>query len=324
MDLGTLTQLEIEQEFDNSKVIEKINEEIADFTEELHELFTPIEVIMSKYVTDISELDVRSVMYALLKVIGNDKATILLGETKEGKITELRKGMKPIDAKDIPLGMFMKSLLKNDDLQEMFEETLFDFVIDIVKEMDTILFDIVQRVVMVEDGQFRTLTYVRSEITFDEDTNLMARYNRFRLPMIEKPDDWTETKRGGYYLNKRKVTTNRGEGKQPKLVLDALNKLQSNGWKHKQNIDEEHSYLVAKFEADNFKRAGEKNSWIAADKADAMCLTAEETYDAIGDRTIYFEWRFDHRGRAYSTGYDINLQGDKFKKGALRPVLWER
>ena len=30
-----------------------------------------------------------------------------------------------------------------------------------------------------------------------------------------------------------------------------------------------------------------------------------------------FEWLFDKRGRSYSTGYDINLQGNEFKKALL-------
>jgi len=49
--------------------------------------------------------------------------------------------------------------------------------------------------------------------------------------------------------------------------------------------------------------------------------SADLVFKTMQDREFYLEWKFDFRGRIYSTGYDINLQGDKFRKGIITPVI---
>ena len=92
--------------------------------------------------------------------------------------------------------------------------------------------------------------------------------------------------------------------------------MQKQAFTHSPDIEGERDFNVKKFIDD-----GDSIS-IANEKADAMMLTAMETYETIGNTPIYFEWKFGANGRMYPTGYDIHLHGNKPKKGALRPVLW--
>ena len=315
MNLDGLTQLEIEQEFDMKKVRLDIKESILAFADTIESKEPLIQSVMENYLDDVDILDVKEVMIALLTILGNERAGIQLGK-RGNDIRPLAKGMVKINSRDIPFNVFVKTLYKDRYINDMFKHKAMDFVMDLVVELDTIFFDVVKRVEMVEDGQYRTLTYIRSELLFSTNQSLRAHYERFRLPLIEEPHNWTENKNGGYHLNKSNVITNMGCNIQNKVVLNTINKLQSQGYKHRQDIDEEYNFNLQKFLDD-----GNKDK-TAMDKARAMALTCKETYNAIEDRTIYFEWKFDSRGRLYSTGYDINLQGNKAKKGALRPVLW--
>jgi DNA-directed RNA polymerase len=199
------------------------------------------------------------------------------------------------------------------EFNKMFQEESLNVAMDIIAEFDGIFYDIVKSVKRMEDGQFATFTYIRSEILFSENLNLRATYNRFRLPLIECPDDWTEKSRGGYKLTKRKCTTGRGSEKQPQLVLDALNKLQKQSWIHSQDEELELNYSYDKFLSEgNSDRMSRK-------KANDLLLSTEETYATMEEIPMHFEYRFDFRGRIYSTGYDINPQGNTIKKGGLIP-----
>ena len=316
MNIDGLSQFEIEQEFDQSKVRDAISNEIIEYAEIIESREYLIEEIMVKYLDDVDILDVKEIVITLLTVLGNHKSGINLGQDRAGNIKPLAQGMKKIYARDIPFAVVVKTIYKDQFIAKLFKHEALNFVMDLIVHLDEIFFDIIKRVEMVEDGQFRTLTYIRSEILFAEDVNLRAHYERFRLPMIDVPHNWTQQSRGGYYLNKSRVMTNMGETNQPQNVLDVLNSYQHQAWTHSQDLELEYQFNITKFIEDGDNEATAKL------KADAMKLTCQETYEAIGDKHIYFEWKYDSRLRHYSTGYDINLQGNKAKKGALRPVLW--
>ena len=316
INLNEMTQLDIEQEFDSKKVKDDIQEQIKEYASDITDIYPAIDELMSKYLNGVEYEDIDNVVITLLNVLGNEKAGISLGKDRNGDIKPLAKGMQMINARDIPFNVFVKTLYKDREIQRMFKHEAIDFVMDLAVELDTIFFDIVKRVEMVEDGQFRTLTYCRSELIFESTVSLRARYERFRLPLIEKPINWLENRRGGYHLHQSRCITNMGTTKQPQNVLNVLNKLQSQMYTHTYDVQAEFKFNVNKFLDDG------NTEKLANEKANAMLITSSETYEAIADREIYFEWKFDARGRMYSTGYDINLQGNKVKKGALRPVLW--
>lgn len=316
MNLDNYSQVEIEREFDMKLVKKDIEEQIYTFSASVEKYEYLIENTMSIYLEDIKKNDIREVCFVLLSMLGNCRAGVSLGEDSKGRIKPFSKGLKKIKPRDIPFSVFVKTIYKNSSIQEMFRHKSLDFVMDLVVNLDEVFFDVVKRVELVDSGEFRTFTYIRSEILFSESSSLRAHYERFRLPLIEKPHNWTEKSKGGYHLNKSECITNRGEINQPQDVLDILNKLQNQAYKHSSSYIDEYNFLFNKFIKDGDKRK------IAEKKVENMMLTCKQSYDAIGDRKIYFEWKFDSRGRMYCTGYDINLQGNKAKKGALRPVLF--
>ncbi len=163
------------------------------------------------------------------------------------------------------------------------------------------------------EDDFITITYARCSISFAEDVNLIPRFARFRFPMIETPDDWTQDSNGGYKLNKRKITTNKGEADQPQAVKDVLNKLQRQSYILRDNIDAQDEFDIVH---DSLESKG-RDEFTQTELAKNICLTTKQTYEALMNKEFYFEWRYDFRGRLYSTGYDINLQSTKFKKSSL-------
>lgn len=300
MNIAGLTQLQIEQEFDNQKLHEELNKEIAEFAETVYSYIPQFHEMLSAREIIAEDLEIMEVIIILLSILGNDKSGIpVKGHTA--------------NTRDIPLETVIKTMYLDREFNKMFQEESLNVAMDIIAEFDGIFYDIVKSVKRMEDGQFATFTYIRSEILFSENLNLRATYNRFRLPLIECPDDWTEKSRGGYKLTKRKCTTGRGSEKQPQLVLDALNKLQKQSWIHSQDEELELNYSYDKFLSEgNSDRMSRK-------KANDLLLSTEETYATMEEIPMHFEYRFDFRGRIYSTGYDINPQGNTIKKGGLIP-----
>jgi hypothetical protein len=300
MNIAGLTQLQIEQEFDNQKLHEELNKEIAEFAETVYSYIPQFHEMLSAREIVAEDLEIMEVIIILLSILGNDKSGIpVKGHTAS--------------TRDIPLETVIKTMYLDREFNKMFQEESLNVAMDVIAEFDGIFYDIVKSVKRMEDGQFATFTYLRSEILFSENLNLRATYNRFRLPLIECPDDWTEKSRGGYKLTKRKCTTGRGSEKQPQLVLDALNKLQKQSWIHSQDEELELNYSYDKFLSEgNSDRMSRK-------KANDLLLSTEETYATMEEIPMHFEYRFDFRGRIYSTGYDINPQGNTIKKGGLIP-----
>lgn len=316
MNLDNYTQLEIEEFFDNSNVRTMLTAEMEIFFSNVDE---EIVRLMHNVVKTESETIVNDIFIYILSVIGNDKVGSKIGINNKGEECSINsRYCKTISSlRDIETYNLIQAIAKCPTVIDITKNAIsrFDLAMDIVAEFDGILFDLHKKTMRLDDGQFTTVTYARVDITFKEEVALMAQYNRFRLPMIETPDDWTEQERGGYKLNKSKVTTNRGDGDQPQNVLDILNKLQHQSYKLSSwvNAENERKFLNDKF-------AEKSASFIEAEgKANALTLTTKETYEALSGREFYFEWKFDFRGRMYSTGYDINLQADKYKKGALQP-----
>lgn len=46
-------------------------------------------------------------------------------------------------------------------------------------------------------------------------------------------------------------------------------------------------------------------------------VISREIYDDYLNKTFYFNWKFDKRGRMYPCGYDINPQGDEYHKASI-------
>ena len=103
------------------------------------------------------------------------------------------------------------------------------------------------------------------------------------LPMLEPPLDWSANK-GGYYLNRQPPLLGKAARFIPKgihLSTDVLNKLQAIPW----------TTSVINSKLTMFNQA-----------------------------KLYFVWKYDSRGRGYSTGWPLNIQSSQRVKSTLSLV----
>ena len=151
---------------------------------------------------------------------------------------------------------------------------------------DTELFDII----FYKDG-----TEVKPKLCVEEDTRKRLDSLQFLPPCKEIPQDWLNNHVGGWLYENKSVLLGKGNHHNHKQGLDALNKLQQVGW----TIDPE--VLL-----------NEVNSNTAMDQDQFITIASEY----IGQE-FYFVWRFDKRGRSYSSGYDLNIQSNEYGKALL-------
>jgi hypothetical protein len=115
-------------------------------------------------------------------------------------------------------------------------------------------------------------------------------------PMKQRPLKWTDNYNGGWlWENKHLVLGNRFNRHERPLAYDAINKLQRIPWE----IDPD-TYL---FETQT-----------------NTCMNKKQFLSVIDQylgKHFYFVWRYDKRGRSYSSGYDLNLQTNEYGKALL-------
>ena len=115
-------------------------------------------------------------------------------------------------------------------------------------------------------------------------------------PMKARPLKWTDNYNGGWlWENKHIVLGHRFNRHDNYLAYDAINRLQRIPWE----IDPD-TYL---FEEQTNTTINKK-----------QFLRVIDQY--LGHH-FYFVWRYDSRGRSYSSGYDLNLQSNEYGKALL-------
>lgn len=112
-------------------------------------------------------------------------------------------------------------------------------------------------------------------------------------PMLSQPEPWSSNSSGGWISENKKVILGKGNYHEYPQGLDALNKLQTIQWELDTTV-----LVTEECTHPNIQRFNRIiNDYI--------------------DLPFYFVWRFDKRGRSYSQGWDINLQGDEYTKACL-------
>lgn len=114
------------------------------------------------------------------------------------------------------------------------------------------------------------------------------------LPPNLQPIPWTSNY-GGWKWEKKSVILGHGNHHNQKQCLGVLNKLQNIQWK---------------IDLDVF--AGETPENPAHNFDDMIGYYVEEKF--------HFTYRYDKRGRIYSSGYTLNPQGDEYAKAILSPA----
>lgn len=151
---------------------------------------------------------------------------------------------------------------------------------------DVELFDIL----MYKDG-----TEIKPKLIIEESTRDRLDMLQYLPPMKEKPQPWKDNSTGGWLFEHKSVILGKGNHHEEKQSLDALNALQEVSWT-----------------IDPVVLLGEDNPNKEMDDDQFMTIASEY----IGSE-FYFVWRFDKRGRSYSSGYDLNIQSNEFGKALL-------
>ena len=115
-------------------------------------------------------------------------------------------------------------------------------------------------------------------------------------PMKQKPLKWKDNYNGGWlWENKHLILGHRFNRHEKPLAYDVINKLQSIPW-----------------EIDTGTYLFEKQSNTSLNKKQFL-----RVIDQYLGQHFYFVWRYDSRGRSYSSGYDLNLQSNEYGKAML-------
>lgn len=138
--------------------------------------------------------------------------------------------------------------------------------------------------------------YVCPNFALDSKTQQKLAKLQYLPPMKVRPIDWVNNHNGGWlWENKHLILGTKFTKHDMPLAYDAINKLQSVPWE---------------IDADTYTLEKDTNHGINRKKF----LRVISNY--LG-KPFYFVWRYDSRGRSYSSGYDLNIQSNEYGKALL-------
>jgi len=138
-------------------------------------------------------------------------------------------------------------------------------------------------------------TEILPKLKLTSDTTDKLNFLQYLPPMIQKPNDWVSNNDGGWLWERKSIILGKGNHHLETQAYDALNLLQSVAW----TIDIP-VYINNENPNDNMDM-GQFDRIIT---------------DYLG-KPFYFVWRYDKRGRSYSSGYDLNIQSNEYGKAML-------
>ena len=138
-------------------------------------------------------------------------------------------------------------------------------------------------------------TEIFPKLKLTSDTTDKLNLLQYLPPMIQKPNDWISNNDGGWLWERKSIILGKGNHHLETQAYDALNLLQSVAW----TIDIP-VYINNENPNDNMDM-GQFDRIIT---------------DYLG-KPFYFVWRYDKRGRSYSSGYDLNIQSNEYGKAML-------
>jgi hypothetical protein len=149
---------------------------------------------------------------------------------------------------------------------------------------------------------------LRSNFTLEPATlNALAKM-KYLPPMICEPLELTHNYDSPYLGKQESVILGKSNHHDNKQALDALNIASSVRLaldeKMVQHLEVSKKPLDTQEKTDNFNR---------------LQQTSREVYKELldQDNEFYFGWKFDKRGRMYSSGYHVNIQSTEYKKSII-------
>ena len=233
----SLSQLEVEQLFSKKAMRTQFQDELKGFLDCIkNDHYIVLHNAMDNGNDKQFTVDV---MIDLITALGNPKLGINISKDKQVK-------------RQIEIHFLISVIAGLHSIVNRYD-TIYRFKVacDIVEQMDTILFDVIQTKRNDLDLGWLTETNAIIEFNVGEKALKLDGLNRYKYPFIEQPLDWHNVDNksiGGYYSNElqEKVTTNKGSAMQPQGVLNVLNILQSNCYKLRDiDMQEEYDYVHA-------------------------------------------------------------------------------
>jgi hypothetical protein len=139
-------------------------------------------------------------------------------------------------------------------------------------------------------------TLIIPKLQIDNDAKRKIKELGF-LPPNMVPAIWTNNV-GGWQWEKKSCILGAGNHHDEPQALDVLNQLQQVKWTINTEV-------------------------LVSEKHENMTHDELETLGHYVGEEFYFTWRYDKRGRLYSSGYQINPQSDEYGKAMLSPVKAE-
>ena len=164
---------------------------------------------------------------------------------------------------------------------------------------------------LVKPKAFGDYYEVERLVTISE--TLQAKLTRllFLPPAKYKPLDWSNKYDGGYAYSKHYAILGSKYNKHNEYInLKVLNDLQRIPYELTSVAD-----LDEKFEP---KCEDSESREKAIQQFKLRQKVAKEIYAEYKNIPFYFVWQYDKRGRLYSRGYDLNIQGNEYRKASLR------
>ena len=163
--------------------------------------------------------------------------------------------------------------------------------------------DIIYTVKRVNDELVVSSKFILDEEEADAFDTVM-----YPPPMLSKPLEWTDNRSGGWLTNEEHIILGNSYNRHDEYqAVDAINQLQAIEWE----LD---PYIIAMEEEANseeFETVKQQLTWGAHKEL------SKKIYQEYLGRKFHFVWRFDKRGRSYSSGYHINIQSTGYKKASL-------
>ncbi len=297
VDLNNKSQEDIELMFDRSSVLDAISLQVEYFynrVEDIH--LVPIRKVLNMH-------DVDDLMMYIISLLGNPDF---------GLADNPKNKLRHFDVYQLTLSIFRSKFMVS-NFPVASERIALS--LNVVGSLDTIFYDIVLTRRLIDDGQWVTVAQCAIGFDLDISEGVPPNVEHFRFPLIEDPIDWTTTTSGGYHTDNASPTLNLGSNDQPQQCLDVLNKLQHQRFRLTDNVGQQdlRNYMYTKM-------LTKHNKYDAHTITKNTTTSAGSSFTAMTNRDLMFAWRFDFRGRLYSIGYDINLQGDKYRKGTINPT----
>lgn len=144
---------------------------------------------------------------------------------------------------------------------------------------------------------------------------------QYMPPMMCEPISWSKDHvpfhvhkyTGGMLTHSSSPVLGHGNDVGQFQCLDALNKLQSIAWTLNETMLREEELPREPLDMSDpidVRKAHQHNQRV---------MQSKQVYDLMlaNDNHFFFIWKYDKRGRMYSQGYDINLQGSEYKKATI-------